>query len=292
MLDKLIALVKAQRSLRRVSIFFLAFAASLTVMGSSHDIFYGNGSQQAPEKARTAQDGAAAQEDGINCTFASYEQQKQQPAADMMLAVKAVNLEEIVTTAVEDKKDGAKAVSKKESGEEAETKTKSSKTAKQDAEPEEPEEETDGSEESSFVYSDQIPMSPELQQYTYTKCEERGLEYELVLAIIWRESRFNVDAVNVNTNGTRDNGIMQINDVNRQWLLDNFGITDLMDPYQNIDAGTAMLGRLTGKYGSHNAMLAYQYGEGGMAKKLKQGITTSTAIEQAYTQRDYYRKII
>ena len=115
---------------------------------------------------------------------------------------------------------------------------------------------------------------------------------ELVLAIMWRESRFTTDAVNINANGTRDNGIMQINDVNRVWLKENLGIDDLMDPYQNIDAGTAMLSGLADKYGTHKAMLAYQYGEAGMAKKVARGITTSAATENAYRQRDIFKEMI
>lgn len=145
---------------------------------------------------------------------------------------------------------------------------------------------------SGFVYSQHIPLSYELQEFTFNKCKERGLEYELVLAIMWRESRFKINAVNYNSNGTCDNGIMQINDVNRKWLREKYGITDLMDPYQNINAGTAMLGELTQKYGPHNALMAYQYGEGGMQAQFKKGNTTSHAIQEAYRQRDYYRTII
>jgi soluble lytic murein transglycosylase-like protein len=109
---------------------------------------------------------------------------------------------------------------------------------------------------------------------------------------MWRESRFKADAVNVNVNGTQDSGIMQINDVNKAWLSERWGIEDLMDPYQNIDAGTAMLGGLTDKYGAHRAMLAYQYGETGMARKLANGVTTSTAIENAYRQREVYKELL
>jgi soluble lytic murein transglycosylase-like protein len=155
----------------------------------------------------------------------------------------------------------------------------------------EPEPDITAAQAGGFVYSDKIPMSYELQEYTYQKCEERGLEYELVLAVIWRESRFDAGAVNVNKNGTQDSGIMQINDVNRAWLSER-GIEDLMDPYQNIDAGTAMLGGLTDKYGAHMAMLAYQYGEAGMARKLANGVTTSTAIEKAYKQREVYKELL
>lgn len=143
-----------------------------------------------------------------------------------------------------------------------------------------------------FVYSESIPMQYELQEYTYQKCVEHGLEYELVLAIMWRESRFDPNAVNINDNGTQDNGIMQINDVNKGWLYEKYGISDLMDPYQNIDAGTAMLGSFAGKYGTHGAMMAYQYGEGGMVRRVGEGQTTSPAVEAAYRQRDYYRDLV
>jgi soluble lytic murein transglycosylase-like protein len=86
--------------------------------------------------------------------------------------------------------------------------------------------------------------------------------------------------------------MMQINDVNRAWLRERYGIEDLMNPYQNINAGTAMLGELKTKYGIHRAMMAYQYGEAGMARKVAKGVTTSTATENAYKQRDLYKQII
>ena len=143
-----------------------------------------------------------------------------------------------------------------------------------------------------FIYSETIPMSYELQAYTYEKCVERGLEYPLVLALIWRESRFQTNAVNVNRNGTRDNGIMQINDVNKGWLYERYGIDDLMDPYQNIDAGTAMLGSLMDKYGTHFALIAYQFGEAGMKQRVGRGQTTHSLIDALYSQRDYYRGIV
>lgn len=143
-----------------------------------------------------------------------------------------------------------------------------------------------------FVYSDQIPLSYDLQKYTYSQCVQYGLEYELVLAIMWRESRFVEDAVNINSDGTQDSGIMQINDINKSWLLEKYGIDDLMDPYQNIRAGTAMLGNFSKKYGERAALMAYQYGETGMAEKLEEGVTTNDKIELLYRQRDYYRNIV
>jgi hypothetical protein len=138
---------------------------------------------------------------------------------------------------------------------------------------------------SGFTFSEEIPLSRELQEYTFAQCRENGLSYELVLALMWRESRFQVTAVGYNRNGTCDNGVMQINDVNRGWLMSELGITDLMDPRQNIAAGTTMLGRLAAKYGEHKALMAYQYGETGMKRKLAQGVTTNDLIRQLYLKR-------
>lgn len=143
-----------------------------------------------------------------------------------------------------------------------------------------------------FVYSESIPMSWDLQKYTYDICVKKGLEYELVLALMWRESRFQTDAVGVNTNGTKDSGIMQINDVNKQWLLDQHGIDNLMDPIQNIYAGTTMLSGFTSKYGVHDGLMAYQYGESGMKQKISQGVVTNDKIAMLLEKRDDFRAIL
>lgn len=143
-----------------------------------------------------------------------------------------------------------------------------------------------------FVYSEDIPMSMELQKYTYNQCVKKGLEYELVLALMWRESRFKVDAVGYNSNGTQDSGIMQINDVNKGWLKTKLGIDDLMDPLQNIDAGTTMLSGFTTKYGVHDGLMAYQYGEVGMQQKFAQGIVTNDNIAILMDKREDFRAIL
>ena len=136
-------------------------------------------------------------------------------------------------------------------------------------------------------------MSRELQEFTYQRCQELGLEYELVLALMWRESHFRVDAVGYNSNGTRDSGIMQINDVNKSWLSDRYGVTDLMDPYQNIIAGTAMLAEYMETYQDETiALMAYNYGKAGMQQKVSQGITTSQHVKAALEQRDTFKEMI
>ena len=147
------------------------------------------------------------------------------------------------------------------------------------------------SQDSGFVFIPQIPLSESLQLHTFEVSIEQGIEYEVMLALIWRESRFQPSAVNINRNGTRDSGIMQINDVNRGWLAVEYGITDLMDPYQNILAGAIILGRLYATHDVYHTLMAYQLGEQGMLRRVSQGASARDFVYQTLQRRDYYRRL-
>ncbi len=120
-----------------------------------------------------------------------------------------------------------------------------------------------------------IPLSKELQLYTYTKCEDLGIGnyYELVLAMMWQESDFKPDVISK----TNDYGLMQINICNHEWLSEELGITDFLDPYQSIDAGTHIIASLLLKYQDpHKALMAYNYGEAGARSHWNRGTYTSS----------------
>jgi len=140
-----------------------------------------------------------------------------------------------------------------------------------------------------FFYLEQIPLSYELQRYTYDRSAALGLEYELVLALMWRESTFRIEAVGVNRNGTRDSGLMQINDVNRGWLEERHGIYNLMDPFQNIDAGTMILGDLLSRHEERLALIAYQFGESGMRRVVGDGADINALTRRVREKRDEFR---
>ena len=119
-----------------------------------------------------------------------------------------------------------------------------------------------------------IPLSYELQQYTYDLCVEYGIEeyYPLVLAVMQCESNYTPDVIS----RSNDYGIMQINACNHAWLMETLGIVDFLDPYQNIEAGVYMLSSLLNKYDdSAKALMAYNRGETGARRKWEAGIYTS-----------------
>ncbi|WRS26437.1 transglycosylase SLT domain-containing protein [Oscillospiraceae bacterium MB08-C2-2] len=123
-----------------------------------------------------------------------------------------------------------------------------------------------------------IPLDAELQEYTYSLCQEYNVDYELVLAIMERESRFMVGIRdNVNENGTRDRGLMQINQSNWKWLSAQ-GL-DVNIPEDNIEAGVMVISDYVAKYGETNALIAYQCGEARMRELVEQGYITQYATE-------------
>ena len=50
-----------------------------------------------------------------------------------------------------------------------------------------------------------IPLDPDLQRYTIETCEAYGITPEVVFAVMWRESRYEADAVG---DGGRAYGLM------------------------------------------------------------------------------------
>lgn len=120
-----------------------------------------------------------------------------------------------------------------------------------------------------------IPLSAALQRYTYYMCDEYGIAdyYELALAVMWQESNFTTDLIS----STNDYGIMQINYCNYSWLNETLGVDNLLDTYQNINAGTYMLAKLLYKYNDmHRALMAYNMGEAGARSLWAAGIYSSS----------------
>jgi hypothetical protein len=132
-----------------------------------------------------------------------------------------------------------------------------------------------------------IPLSQELQEYTFRLCEEYGLDYEMVLALMDQESDYREKVISK----TNDYGIMQINKVNHEWLKEELGIEDFLEAEQNILAGIRMLAGLAAKYEDpHLVLMAYNCGENGAKKLWKQGKTTSQYSRSIMARAEELRK--
>ena len=92
---------------------------------------------------------------------------------------------------------------------------------------------------------------------------------------------------------TNDYGLMQINACNHEWLTEELGITDFIDPYENIKAGLFILRGLFEKYDSTSKVLmAYNMGENGASKLWEQGIFESNYSKDVLQRQETYRQIL
>ena len=99
-----------------------------------------------------------------------------------------------------------------------------------------------------------------IQAMIVAAAQQFGVPPNIALGVASHESGFNPNAVNHNTNGTTDYGVMQLNTLTVQTM----GVSDPMDPQQNINAGVQLLSNLLNQYGgnTYNALWAYASGSG------------------------------
>lgn len=110
-----------------------------------------------------------------------------------------------------------------------------------------------------------IPLEESLQEYTYYRSMEAGIDPNIIFALMWRESRFTVDAIGYNVNGTQDYGLCQLNDVTLPFLSER-GIDPTESPQENIRGAIELIAyfRYERGYTMAESLAAYGVGEAGM----------------------------
>lgn len=117
-----------------------------------------------------------------------------------------------------------------------------------------------------------VNMDEELQEFTYSICKAYNLDFSFVMAIIQNESGYQADVIST----TNDYGLMQINEQNFASLSEVTGVTDFLDPKQNIVAGTYILHELFKKYDDpHRVLMSYNMGEYQATNLWENGIYSS-----------------
>lgn len=127
---------------------------------------------------------------------------------------------------------------------------------------------------------------PEVAQaYLWCLCEEREIDYYMVVALIERESWYKWDAIGDDGNSF---GYMQIY---KKWHIERMeteGVTDLSNPYGNIRVGLNFISEIQDKYlsnsGAHCVLMVYNMGESRAKQFWKEG-TYSTTYTREILQR-------
>lgn len=125
-----------------------------------------------------------------------------------------------------------------------------------------------------------VPMDESLQEYVYWMADAYEVDFTFLMALIRNESNFQADVIST----TNDYGLMQINQKNHEWLSNAVGVTDFLDPYQNIQAGIYILGTLFEKYDDpHKVLMAYNMG----GKRRFQAVGSRDLPKQIFPAGDW-----
>jgi len=131
-------------------------------------------------------------------------------------------------------------------------------------------------EEPQFYYS--VNLTHDLQDYIRDICEQYDVPMSLIIAMIDAESGFDPTVVS----RTNDYGLMQINLINHDWLKQQIGVTDMLDPYQNVMSGVYILSdKLSANNGDMaKALMSYNCGATGASELWAKGIFTTGYTEK------------
>lgn len=122
-----------------------------------------------------------------------------------------------------------------------------------------------------------VPLDEDIQDYIITKSTEHNINPALVFAIIERESNYDCEAIGDSGNSI---GLMQINTYWHQERMDKLGITDLFNPYNNIDIGIDVLTEILSQYEDLTfSLMVYNGGFGYAADNINRGIYNTDYTE-------------
>ena len=137
------------------------------------------------------------------------------------------------------------------------------------------------------IVSDGRLLAYDLQELMQDQCEAYGVPYALALAIAEVETHFDPDAVSP----THDYGLMQINQVNHEWLQ---GLG--MDPLThagNIEAGVYIIGSYLDRYGdTEQALMAYNNGPTGARKLWDAGVYQTDYTHKVMAALDHWTSVL
>lgn len=122
-----------------------------------------------------------------------------------------------------------------------------------------------------------IPLDDELQDYIIETSEEHGVDPAIIIAMIKRESQFDIDII-----GDRGKafGLMQIHPRWHSDRMKKLGVTDLLDPYQNVTVGIDIMAELLdGSESVEWALMVYNGGYANANRHIESGTLSEYATD-------------
>lgn len=120
-----------------------------------------------------------------------------------------------------------------------------------------------------------VPLSEDLQSYIFELCESYEVDSTIIVAMIFRESSFRAHIVGDHGNSL---GLMQIQPKWFQERMRELGLTNLLDPYQNVTLGIDYVAELMSSGKSIEwVLMAYNGGRTYANAKAAEGVVTEYA---------------
>lgn len=120
-----------------------------------------------------------------------------------------------------------------------------------------------------------VPLSEDLQSYIFELCESYGVDPTIIIGMIFRESSFRAHIVGDHGNSL---GLMQIQPRWFQERMAELGVTNLLDPYQNVTLGIDYVAELISSGKSIEwVLMAYNGGRSYANAKAAEGVVTEYA---------------
>lgn len=133
-----------------------------------------------------------------------------------------------------------------------------------------------------------VPLDHDVQAFVIRSCEDLNMDPAVIIAMIDQESDFREDCIGDNGESF---GLMQIQQKWHTERMDKLGVTDLMNPLQNVAVGIDYLAELLDRgNGLEWALAAYNAGATGANNGLGKGYATEViANSEALTKGlNYY----
>jgi hypothetical protein len=138
--------------------------------------------------------------------------------------------------------------------------------------------------EPAYIYYD-VPLSHGLQDYIREICERHDIPMSLIIAMIDVESSFRAMVISE----SNDYGLMQINEINHADMSDRYGVTNFLDPYENVFCGISHISELYYTYHDWGmALMAYNLGSGGAKSYWDEGIYETSYSRQVLSTMEVY----
>lgn len=121
-----------------------------------------------------------------------------------------------------------------------------------------------------------VPLDEELQLFIIRECEDYHVDPVIIFSMIEQESSFRAEVIG---DHGKSYGLMQIQPIWHSERMNKLGVTDLLNPYQNVTVGIDFLAELldSGK-GTAWALSAYNGGQAYADDLFENGTTSEYAV--------------